>query len=324
MNPPMNPRSTQQGRFFAWFNLSQIGLFFLLCGLVLGLWGCTPSAPTIRVGSKDFTEQLIIGEMYALLLEEAGFKVDRRLNLGGTPIAHQALLHKEIDLYPEYTGTGLLTVLKQPLDPLRGKSSQATRQQVYDAVARAYETQFDLVWLDPAPLNNTQALAMLATQAKSLGIRTIADLRPQAAKLRLIGPPEFAVREDGLPGLETAYGKFNWKDYKAVDPGLRYQGVMSGGADVAVAFSTDGEIKAFGLVLLEDDRQFFPPYQVAPVIRRSVLEKYPKLADILNRLSPELTDAVMQELNYEVNGKYQEPFTVAKIFLQSKSLIPSP
>ena len=320
----MNPPTAQYFRFFALSHFSKIGWFLVLCGLILGLSGCTPSAPTIRVGSKDYTEQLIIGEMYALLLEEAGFKVDRRLNLGGTPIAHQALLHGEIDLYPEYTGTGLLTVLKQPLDPLRGKNSQETRQQVYDAVSRDYKTQFDLIWLDPAPLNNTQALAMLATQAKSLGIQTIADLRPQAAKLRLIGPPEFAVREDGLPGLEKAYGNFNWKDYKAVDAGLRYQGIMSGGADVAVAFSTDGEINAFGLVLLEDDRQFFPPYQVAPVVRQSVLEQYPNLADTLNRLSPELTDAVMQELNYEVNGKYQEPATVAKVFLKSKLLIPSP
>ncbi|MFS8839572.1 glycine betaine ABC transporter substrate-binding protein, partial [Synechococcus sp. R6-5] len=204
-------------------------------------------AKPITVGSKDFTEQFILGEMYALALEAAGFTVERKLNLGGTPVAHAGLLSGEIDLYPEYTGTGLLTVLKLP--------TSGDPAEVYATVAREYESRFQLIWLDPTPMNNTQALAMTRTRAAELGIATISDMVAKAGELVMIGPPEFQAREDGLPGIQAAYGNFRLKAYKAVDPGLRYQGLVNGEADVAVAFGTDGEIAAFDLVLLEDDKQ---------------------------------------------------------------------
>jgi len=278
------------------------------------LQACTPGrSSTVKVGSKDFTEQFILGEMYALLLEDAGFQVERKLNLGGTPVAQAALVSKEIDLYPEYTGTGLLTVLKQPVN--------SDPQAVYDTVVSMYKEQFDLVWLDPAPMNNTQALAMPRSRASELGIVSISDMVAKAGELVMVGPPEFEEREDGLPGIKKVYGDFQLEDYKAVDPGLRYQALDNGEADVTVAFGTDGEIAAFDLVLLQDDKGLFPPYQVAPVVRQEALAANPGIREALNRAAPLLTDTVMQQLNYEVSGKNREPADVAREFLIEQGLI---
>lgn len=268
---------------------------------------------TIIVASKDFTEQFILGEIYAQLLEAEGFQVERKLDLGGTPVAHEAIKNGEIDLYPEYTGTGLLTVLKLP--------ANSNREEVFQTVASSYKEQFNLIWLEPAPMNNTQALAMTQARAQEFGIRTISDMVIHAEELVMVGPPEFREREDGLPGLNKIYGDFVLKEYRDVDPGLRYQVLISGQADVTVAFGTDGEISAYNLVVLEDDRNMFPPYQVAPVIRREVLERYPEIEEILNRIALLLTDEVMRALNYEVSGNQREPEEVARGFLVENGLI---
>jgi osmoprotectant transport system substrate-binding protein len=272
----------------------------------------TGSSP-IKVGSKDFTEAFIIGEMYALVLEKAGFQVERKLNLGGTPVAHAALQSGEIDLYPEYTGTGLLTILKEP--------AISDQQQVYDKVAAGYKEQYDLVWLEPAPMNNTQALAMTKAASERLGIKTFSDLAAKASQVVMVGPPEFEVREDGLPGIKTKYGAFELKEYKAVDAGLRYRALNDAEADVAVAFGTDGEIAAYDLVVLEDDKQLFPPYQVAPVVRQQTIDASPAMVDALNALAPKLDNATMQRLNYAVSGEQREPAEVAKEFLTEAGLL---
>lgn len=272
-----------------------------------------PVNPTIRIGSKNFTEQFIVGEMYALVLEEAGFTVERKLNLGGTPVAQAALVAGEIDVYPEYTGTGLLTVLKLPVN--------TNPQAVYDTVNAEYQKQFNLRWLAPAPMNNTQALAMRADRAAALGIVTFSDMVAQADQLIMAGPPEFQEREDGLPGLRLVYGDFALKEYKAIDPGLRYQALRNNEVDVVVAFGTDGQIAADNLVLLQDDKGMFPPYQIAPVVRQAVLDANPRVAEVLDALAPKLTDAVMQRLNYEVDGKQREPADVAREFLLAEGLI---
>jgi osmoprotectant transport system substrate-binding protein len=275
--------------------------------------GSAGSAAPIKVGSKDFTEQFIIGEMYALALENAGLKVERKLNLGGTPVAQKGLESGQIDLYPEYTGTGLLTVLKLP--------ANSDRQKVFDTVASAYKEKYNLVWLKPAPMNNTEGLAMTKERSQALGIKTISQMVAKANLLTVIGPPEFTQREDGLPGLKATYGNFNFKGFKGVDSGLRYKGLIDGEADVVVAYGTDGEISAFNLVLLEDDKKLFPPYQVAPIVRQQTLDANPGIADALNALAPKLTDEVMQKLNYEVSGKQREPAAVAKEFLIQEGLI---
>lgn len=294
-----------------WFNQACLGVATALVAAACG--GGGGSDTTVSVGSKDFTEQLIIGEMYALMLEENGFTVERKLNLGGTPVAQAAIESGEIDLYPEYTGTALLTVLKLPVN--------GDQQAVYETVKQAYQEQFNLVWLDPSPMNNTQALAMTEERAEALDIRTISDFAAQASTLTLIGPPEFEIREDGLPGLQAAYGSFSLKGYKAVDPGLRYKGLVDGEADVAVAFGTDGEIDAFNLVVLEDDQGLFPPYQVAPIVSQAALDENPGIAEALNQLSPLLNDGVMRELNYEVSGNQREPADVAREFLVNAGLV---
>jgi osmoprotectant transport system substrate-binding protein len=275
--------------------------------------GTNSANPTIRVGSKDFTEQFIIGEMYALALEQAGFQVERKLNLGGTPVAQASLESGEIDLYPEYTGTGLLTVLKLP--------TNTDQQAVFEQVSQGYKEQFNLVWLEPAPMNNTQALAMTQEGSQRLGITSISDMAAKADQVTMIGPPEFEAREDGLPGIKAKYRDFTLKAYKAVDPGLKYKGLTDGEADVAVAFGTDGEISAFNLVVLEDDQGLFPPYQVAPVVRQEALDANPGIADALNALAPKLTNETMQRLNYEVSGNQREPAEVAREFLTQEGLI---
>lgn len=275
--------------------------------------GAAPGDTTVVVASKDFTEQFIIGEMYALLLENAGYQVERKINLGGTPVVQEALVNGEVDVYPEYTGTGLLTVLKLPVD--------TDPTSVYETVKAGYEEQFQLTWLDPAPMNNTQALAMTEARANELGIVTISDMVAVADQLIMAGPPEFAEREDGYPGLQRVYGDFAFSDMLAIDPGLRYQALANGEADVVVAFGTDGEIAANNLVLLEDDKGLWPPYQIAPVIRQEVLDANPAIADTLNGLAPLLTDETMQQLNYEVSGNQREPEDVAREFLVSAGLI---
>lgn len=271
------------------------------------------SAAAIRVGSKDFTEQFILGEMYALVLEKAGLPVERKLNLGSTPVAQVALENDEIDLYPEYTGTGLLTVLKLP--------TLTDQQEVFNTVSQQYKEKYNLVWLDPAPMNNTQALAMTQEGAQKFGITSISEMVAKADELVMIGPPEFEAREDGLPGIREKYGDFQLRQYKAVDPGLKYKGLVDGEADVAVAFGTDGEISAFKLVVLEDDKQLFPPYQVAPVVRQEALDAHPEIADALNALAPKLTNETMQRLNYEVSGNQREPAEVAQEFLTQEGLL---
>ena len=284
--------------------------------LALTAAACSRAAPvTIKVGSKDFTEEFILAEMYALLLEDAGFKVERKFNLGGTPVAQAALVKGDIDLYPEYTSTGLLTVLKQkPLPDAKA---------IIEAVRKGYQDQFNLVWLEPAPFNDTQALATTKAVSEKYGIKTYTDLAAKAAELRLGGPAEFAEREDGVKGLQKAYSGFQFKEFKQLGTGsLRYEALTTGQVDVTVAFGTDGQISGLGLVLLQDDKHFYPIYQAAPVVRGDTLKKSAKIADALNRLAPLLTDDVMAGLNWKVDGPEKKEFAaVAKAFLQEKGLI---
>lgn len=295
-------------------------LLFVLLSSALLLGACTPSAAgdgagTVIVGSKDFTEQFIVAEMYAQLLENEGFTVERKLNLGGTPIAHEAIMNGDIDLYPEYTSTGLLTMLK--LDPIQDA------QEIYTTVKSGYEEQYSLTWLTPSPFNNTQALAMKKDVAAQYGIQTYSDLSQKAPELVLGGPAEFLEREDGLKGLQQAYGGFDFKEEKQLGTGsLRYQALMDGQIDVVVAFGTDGAIQGNDLLLLEDDLVFYPIYNIAPVIRMDTLEKYPQIEKILNDFAPLLTDDVMSGLNWQVDGpEGKEPADVARAFLADKGLV---
>lgn len=267
----------------------------------------------VKVGSKNFTEELILGELYAQSLEHAGLQVVRKLNLGTTDIAMAALKRGEIDLYPEYTGTAYLDVLKQPPD--------GDAQRVYRAVKAAYEKQFGLVWLEPAPMNDTQALATTQTVAGRYALGRLSDLAAKANELRLGAVTEFLKRADGLPGLQKRYGGFHFKQVKIVDNGLKYQALEHGDVDVILAFTTEGPLKANNLVVLEDDKHLFPPDQVAPVVRKALLDAKPAVAQPLNKLAPLLTNEVMQNLNLQVDGpQKREPADVARDFLKQNGL----
>ena len=269
--------------------------------------------PTVRIGSKNFTEQLILGEMYALLLEKAGFRVERKLNLGGTLLAHEALKAGEIDLYPEYTGTALLNML--------GKEVMRDPRKVYETVKAEYRRLWNLVWLDPAPMNNTQAIAITRKTAEKYDMYTLSAMSKQAPNLVLAAVPEFTERPDGLKGLKRVYGGFDFKSVRLVDYGIKYRALVGGQADVTVAFGTDGEIKGYDLVVVKDDKGLWPPYQVAPVVRQALLDQAPEVATVLNRLQPMLTDAVMQELNWQVDGEKREYAEVAREYLMRQGLL---
>src|SRR5579864_2903113 len=276
--------------------------------------GCShTSTRLVKVGSKNFTEEVLLGEMYAALLEHAGFEVQRRLNLGGTQIAMASLRRADIDLYPEYTGTALLTELKLP--------PQHERALVYQTVKREYQQRYALTWLEPAPMNDTQALATTAATAQRRRLTTLSDCARLAPQLRLGAVPEFTDRPDGLPGLQRAYGGFHFASIKLIDIGLKYAALRQGEVDVVVAFGTDGQIDAYRLVVLDDDKQFFPPYQVAPVVRDDALAKFPIIASTLNPLAPHLTDRTMRHLNWRVDGGHEEPADVAADFLNANRLI---
>ena len=268
-----------------------------------------PAADTIRVGSKDFTENEIVAELYALALEDAGYDVDRIFDIAGSVI-HTSIVNDENDLYPEYTGTGLISILQ--LDPITDP------QEVYDTVKEAYEDQFGLTWLDYAEANDGQGLFISKAASDEYGITTISDLQKNAENLRFASQGEFDEREDGLPGLEKVYGPFNWKSSKIYDNGLKYNVVENDEADVAPAYTTEGRLaEADKFVLLEDDKQAWPPYNLAPVVRDSVLEENPDIPEILGRIDAALDTETITALNAQVDVDKEEYEDVAASFYES-------
>ncbi len=279
--------------------------------------GAPPNGP-VRIGSKDFTEAILVAELYAQVLERAGFTVERKFNLGATPIAHAALLKGDIDLYPEYTSTGLQEVLK---DTNRYDDAAA----ILEAVRKGYEEQFQLTWLDASPFNNTNVFATTADIAQKYELKTISDLAAHAAELRLGGPAEFPDRVD-TQGLDAAYGGFvaKLKEFKPLGTGaLRYDALQNGEVDVIVAFGTDGRIAGDKLVVLQDDKNFYPIYNIAPVVRQDTLANNPGITDALNAVAPLLTNEVMAGLNYQVDGPEKaEPGAVITAFLDKNAPAP--
>lgn len=283
----------------------------------------------IVIGSKNFTEQLILGEMYARRLEALGLPVTASLNLGGTAVAHEALVAGELSLYPEYTGTGLTVILEIPIASLQATPAAdsaspvagSISERVFQMVSEGYLEQFDLVWLDETPFNNTQALAVKRAFAEERGISTISELAAIAGELTIVAPSDFVERPDGLEALDNLYG-MEFGDVLSVEPGIRYQALQEDQAEVVLAFGTDGQVAGYDLVLLEDDLGLWPPYHVAPVVRQDVLDAYPELAPALNEIAPLLTDQVMSELNWRVDGDArEEPAEVAQSFLEENGLL---
>ncbi|HKY60894.1 MAG TPA: glycine betaine ABC transporter substrate-binding protein [Gemmatimonadota bacterium] len=256
------------------------------------LLACGPGDAVV-IGSKNFTEQDVLGEILAQELEALGIPVERRFHLGGTFVCHSAIVDGEIDLYPEYTGTALTAILKR--DPIQDPD------RTLGEVAGAYARRWQLVWGPPFGFENTFALVVRRADAESLDLRTITDLVPVAARMTAGFGPEFMAREDGYPGLRKAYG-FEFGRILQLDLGLMYRALDEHEIDVAVANSTDGRIDALDLVVLADDRRYFPPYQAAPVARKAALDRHPRLGEGLATLAGSLDEAGMRALNREVES----------------------
>jgi osmoprotectant transport system substrate-binding protein len=291
--------------------MKSIRILVALASLLALAFPAVHAQQPVRVGSKNFTEQFVLGELYAQALEASGIKTEKKLNLGGTLIAHKALEEKQIDLYPEYTGTILLAVLKQ--------ESMTDAKAVYDKVKGEYAAK-GLVVLNQAPVNNTYVLVVRQDTADKYKLETNSDLAKAAKELKLGAGPEFRDRKDGLPGLRDKYG-MEFKEDLQLAIGLRYQALKNDQIQVVNGYSTDGMISAMKLKRLKDDKNLWPPYYIVPVVRKETLDANPKMADVLNRVSALLDDATMAELNYKVDGEKMEPKDVAHDFLKAKGVV---
>lgn len=275
-----------------------------VAGVSLLLASCAPRN-AIVVGSKNFTEQLLLGEILAQQIErQVGALVIRKLDLGGTLLSHEALKGGSIDLYPEYTGTAVTAVLKQP----PAKDPQAVLQTVRDA----YHRQWQLAWLPPFGFNNTFAMIV----RRSEKVATLSEAA-RAHPWRLGVGYEFLERPDGFPGLQQAYHLRTAGNPVTMDLGLLYSALEAGKVDMIAANSTDGLISVLDVAVLDDDRRYFPPYQCAVVAREAVLAKYPNLRAALEQLSGRITDSVMRQLNYKIDGEHRHLADVAAEFLDS-------
>lgn len=291
-----------------WKKLAASGMVLVLAGS-FAVTAIADEKKMIRVGSKDFTENEIVAELYALALEDAGYEVERIMDISSSVI-HTSIVNDEIDLYPEYTGTGLISILK--MEPLTDE------QEVFDTVKNAYASQYDLVWLDYAPANDGQGLFISKKASDEYGITTISELQEHAEKLRFASQGEFDEREDGLPGLEKVYGPFDWASSRVYDNGLKYQVVESDEADVSPAYTTEGRLSETDkFVLLEDDRHVWPPYNLAPVVRSEVLEANPEIEEILKTVNEALDTSTITALNAKVDVDKEEYEDVAEEYWES-------
>ena len=275
----------------------------------------TSEAATIVVGGKNYTEQQIMAEMTAKLLEAKGFTVDKRAGLGTAPL-RQAQENGQVDVYWEYTGTSLITFNKV--------TDKLDAAQTY-AKVKELDAAKGLVWLDPSKANNTYAFAMRAADAKAKGIVTLSDLATKinaGEKLNFGCNAEFYARPDGLKPLETTYGfSFGRDAVVRMDTGLVYQALRDSQVSVGLVFATDGRIPAFDFVVLKDDKGYFPTYAMTPVVRKATLDANPTLAGVLNGLSAKLDDAVMAKLNASVDVDKKTVEQVASDFLKQQGLI---
>lgn len=280
---------------------------------VVGIFGFTALRSSregerrIVIGGKDFTEQSIVSHIVADVIEEnTDIEVERRVELGGTQVCFSALKAGDIDLYIEYSGTAYGDTLKYPVTN--------DVDEVYKTVKKDFKEQFDIEVLSQMGFNNTYTLAVKPETAEKYKLKTISDLAKVDDQLRFGATLEFLNRQDGFPGLAEEYG-IAFQSEVGLDGSARYVALTNGETDVVDAFATDGLIKKFDLVVLEDDQQYFPPYYAMPIVRGEILEEYPELEEVLQEIGVKLTDEVMMELNYQVDELQKNPEDVAREFL---------
>lgn len=271
------------------------------------LKGGATSSERVIVASKDFTESVILAEIVAQQIEsKTGIEVERRFELSGD-VLHSGMLSGQIDAYVEYTGTAFTAILKhKPITDPRA---------VYDQVKRDYESQFNLVWLDPLGFNNTFAILIRGEEASRLNLKTISEAARYAREWRAGFGQDFMSREDGYPGFARTYGLKFAEAPREMELSLTYQALANKQVDLIAGNSTDGLIDRLGLFQLEDDRHYFPPYEAVPVFRKEILERYPQIAGAMKGLAGKLTDTAMRRLNYAVDAEKRDAKEVAREFL---------
>lgn len=269
---------------------------------------------TIVVASKPMTEQFIIAEMLIALIEqETDLTVEHKAGIGGgTSNIHPGMISGEIDIYPEYTGTGWMFVLEEELikDP----------EILYENVKGKYEEEYDIYWSNLYGFNDTFGIAMKREKAEELGIETYSDLADHSNELVFGAEHDFFERDDGYTGIVETYG-MDFESEVGMDIGLKYQAIESGEVDVINIFSTDGKLKEFDMLVLEDDKYYFPSYYAATLVRNQILEEYPELKDVLSMLDGKINNDEMTYMNYLVEIEKMEPKTVAIDFLKEKGLL---
>ncbi|EGO64470.1 glycine betaine ABC transporter substrate-binding protein [Acetonema longum] len=296
--------------------MKKISWLLLVIFLAAAVAGCSlgsDKSDRIVIGGKNFTEQDILVYMMKYIIEDkTGLAVETKPFLGGTSIVAQALDRGDIQIYAEYTGTALINLLQQPLinDP----------QKAYEKVAQIYRDQKQITWLKPFGFNNTYTLTMREDKAAEMGIEKFSDLIVKAPNLVMGCTPEFLERPDGYKGLREAYG-LNFKNVNGMDPGLTYAAARDGKVDVIDGFATDGRIPAFKLKVLQDDKNFFPPYYAAPIVREDLLKRHPQIADALNLLAGKISNEEMAALNAQVDLEKKDAKEVARQWLKSQGLI---
>jgi len=284
-----------------------------MASLVLSGCSVVTGKHVLTVGSKNFTEQVVLGEVIAQHLERRLHqKVERRLNLGGTLLAHQALLNREIDLYPEYTGTALAAVLKQ--------STGTDPAAVLARVRSEYLRNFHVEWLDSLGIDNSFVMVVRGADARTNHLETLTDAAKVAGGWELGVGYEFQQRADGMASLDAMY-HMKWKGSpKSMDLGLLYQAIGQNQVSMIAANATDGLLSKLDLKVLEDDKHAFPPYQVCIAARQDQLQQVPGLREALLELSGKFTNQTMQQLNYQVDGEHLPVAKVAAEFLQRAGL----
>src|SRR5947208_12174076 len=285
-------------------------LFFaaLLCS-------CGPARENrVVIGSKNFTEQLILGELMAQQLEShTGLHVERRFYLAGTFICQQAILAGRIDVYPEYTGTALTAILKE--------KPTGNRQDVYSRVKAEYEKRFHLTLGPPLGFNDTFAIEIRGEDARRLHVQTLSQAAAYTPQWRAGFGYEFMERPDGYKGLVATYGLRFAAPPRIMDLGLLTRALKDHQVDLIAGNMTDGLIPALDLFVLEDDKHYFPPYEAVPVIREQTLAEHPELKEVIDSLAGKISDAEMRQLNYAVDGQKRDVKEVVRNFLISKGLL---
>jgi len=284
-----------------------------ILALALTLAACAPRENRIVVGSKNFTEQLILGEIIAQQIEtQTHLAVERRFYLAGSYICHQAILGGRIDIYPEYTGTALTAILKQ--------KPEGNRETVYQRVKSEYAQRFNLSVGEPFGFNDTFAIEIRGEDARRLGLKTISQAAAYAPQWHAGFGYEFMERPDGYKGLAATYGLRFAAPPRIMDLGLLARALKDKQIDLAAGNTTDGLIPALDLFVLEDDKHYFPPYEAVPIIREQTLAEHPEVKQALNELAGKISDPEMRRLNYEVDGQKRDVKEVVREFLRGKGL----